>query len=402
MTAVNTCPQLRVNKKNPGNGIIEAYGRREGREWTKSLDTTDWGIANQKLQPLIQKWKLGATIGAEFTFGMGAARLLAHYEEADKATYRNLLLTWNRIKHFWHDKSVTGTSGAVFTDYCDRLLAGKIARQFVYKRRKHVNGRLKPGSVRNIQTFLKRVRNFAVERGNVHAFELPHWPKKIGRGKAKNIHHTAAQMATVFQRAAMLRLRGTPPTPLLLLIALGYCTGARYRDMLNLKVTDIEADLSRINYHRMRIGTDGVDKRPANKQAGNPKINADLRPLLVEAIAEAKRRGTPYLLAAEKRTKAGDVTYEVSGLQAQASDLFRGLADEGVIPKGSTIHTMRHTYITLALAAGVPVATVARDVGDTPETIYRVYVHADKDDSASSAISLYNGASPLRVIQGGV
>lgn len=379
-------PRPRLNVKNPENGIIEAYWRADGREVTKSLNTTDWAAAGRAIEPLIMQWKLGRTIGAEYTFGMGAANLLSHYRDTSTRTFRALELMWSRIAPLWHDKSIETTPGSDYTKFSTACVNGTAHLRYKYSTKGHG---LNKATVRNMQRFLKRVREFALANGNVAV--LPEWPQSYGRNKPKAIHHTKEQVAEVFRRVSMLRVPGTPPTPLQLLIALGYCTGARYRDMLNLKITDVQGD--RINYLEQR-------KRPSNKGAGKPKINIDLRPLLVEAIAEAKRRGTLFLLATERRVKGMPVSYPVCDLSAQARTFFEGLIAEGVLPTGSTIHTMRHTYITLALAANPHLLpTIAADVGDTPATIYSVYVHPNKDGDASAAISLYSGTSPLRVVK---
>jgi integrase len=46
------------------------------------------------------------------------------------------------------------------------------------------------------------------------------------------------------------------------------------------------------------------------------------------------------------------------------------------LPKGVSLHTLRHTHGSQLLAAGIPVAEVARRLGHTPETLMRIYAHA--------------------------
>ena len=41
-----------------------------------------------------------------------------------------------------------------------------------------------------------------------------------------------------------------------------------------------------------------------------------------------------------------------------------------------TPHYLRHTFVTIQLSNKIPVSTVAALVGDTPETIYKVYAHS--------------------------
>lgn len=50
-----------------------------------------------------------------------------------------------------------------------------------------------------------------------------------------------------------------------------------------------------------------------------------------------------------------------------------------------TPHYLRHTFVTIQLSNKVPVSTVAALVGDTPETIYKVYAHSfEKDEIHAS------------------
>lgn len=52
-----------------------------------------------------------------------------------------------------------------------------------------------------------------------------------------------------------------------------------------------------------------------------------------------------------------------------------------------TPHYLRHTFVSIQLSQNVPVTTVAALVGDTPETIYKVYAHSfEKDEIHASNI----------------
>lgn len=44
-------------------------------------------------------------------------------------------------------------------------------------------------------------------------------------------------------------------------------------------------------------------------------------------------------------------------------------------------HVLRHTYATHRLQEGVPVADVAKALGDTVRTLLRTYAHAMPDDN---------------------
>lgn len=47
-------------------------------------------------------------------------------------------------------------------------------------------------------------------------------------------------------------------------------------------------------------------------------------------------------------------------------------------------HQLRHSYCSIALANGVPVADLAKAVGDSPQTIMRTYAHASGVDTADA------------------
>ena len=50
-----------------------------------------------------------------------------------------------------------------------------------------------------------------------------------------------------------------------------------------------------------------------------------------------------------------------------------------------TPHYLRHTFVTIQLSNNIPISTVAAIVGDTPETIYKVYAHSfEKDEIQAS------------------
>lgn len=52
-----------------------------------------------------------------------------------------------------------------------------------------------------------------------------------------------------------------------------------------------------------------------------------------------------------------------------------------------TPHYLRHTFVSIQLSNNVPITTVAALVGDTPETIYKIYAHSfDKDEIYASNI----------------
>lgn len=58
-------------------------------------------------------------------------------------------------------------------------------------------------------------------------------------------------------------------------------------------------------------------------------------------------------------------------------------------------HQLRHSVASHAIAAGVPVANVARDLGDTVETVIRTYCHATEGASVGDAMERLLGGAEV-------
>ena len=54
-----------------------------------------------------------------------------------------------------------------------------------------------------------------------------------------------------------------------------------------------------------------------------------------------------------------------------------------------SLHTLRHTAITLMLTSGIPVHVVAARVGDTPATVLSTYAHLlpESDEIAAERVA---------------
>lgn len=53
-------------------------------------------------------------------------------------------------------------------------------------------------------------------------------------------------------------------------------------------------------------------------------------------------------------------------------------------------HVLRHTYVSILIAEGVPVTTVAKIIWDTPEMVMKAYAHslADEELKATEVLAL--------------
>jgi integrase len=68
--------------------------------------------------------------------------------------------------------------------------------------------------------------------------------------------------------------------------------------------------------------------------------------------------------------------------------LFKAIAKTAGLDEGVHIHTLRHTFASLALRAGVPITTQAAILGHDTAMLMRVYGHQlpSAEDTAAKAL----------------
>jgi len=74
-------------------------------------------------------------------------------------------------------------------------------------------------------------------------------------------------------------------------------------------------------------------------------------------------------------------------------DRFVQLRKGAGLPMGS-LHTLRHTHITIALTEGIPVHVVAARAGDRPEQILSTYAHLLPHSDAEAAAAVAAAIAP--------
>lgn len=158
---------------------------------------------------------------------------------------------------------------------------------------------------------------------------------------------------------------GGPLYPLLLL-ALG--TGMRLGELLGLQWRDIDWKASRITVERSVDGRHRVG--PPKSGRGRP---VDVPPQGLEALRTLRRQAKSLTWVFGSRTG------EKMGRKRlyAAFDKVRKAAGARGVPTDRTIHSARHTFVSLALAAGQDPAWVARQVGHhSADYTQRAYGHA--------------------------
>jgi integrase len=161
--------------------------------------------------------------------------------------------------------------------------------------------------------------------------------------------------------------------------ALMAATGCRQGEVIGLDVGDFDPAAGTLSISRTYISSLGT--------VGPPKSENGVRVIRVPALA------LPVLVAAVGRRKAGVLFPTSSGRRMRPTTVDRGvrcvLRDLGLEVRGS--HSLRHSVASALIAAAVPIADVARFLGDSPMTIIRTYVHATNVDVAAAMERLLGG-----------
>jgi integrase len=155
------------------------------------------------------------------------------------------------------------------------------------------------------------------------------------------------------------------------LVALLAAAGLRVMEAAALEVTDWDAATQTI----------AITKTAGPRGIGPPKSSNGVRtirvpsPAVPAVTAAAGKRTSGYLFPSE--SAGGWKAHNT--IRAPYLRLLKRLG----IPF-RRLHVLRHSAITHALAAGMPIGDVARYFGDSPATIVKVYLHATGRDVAGA------------------
>jgi integrase len=170
-------------------------------------------------------------------------------------------------------------------------------------------------------------------------------------------------------------------------LELDAATGARRGELLGLQWTDVNGKQLMIGRSLSQVGERVFLKEPKNKRFRVVTIpGSALKKLNEHRKAQQEYRdhfGASY---------QGDFIFcnpdgsplKPDTISAAVSLLFRSLK----LPKGASLHTLRHTHGSHLLAAGVPLTDVSKRLGHTnPHVTATVYAHAmpGHDDAAADA-----------------
>lgn len=155
--------------------------------------------------------------------------------------------------------------------------------------------------------------------------------------------------------------------------------GCRVGEALALDVTDFDPQAGTISITKTLVLVTGKIGPPKSENGVRTiRVPKAVVPVLVAAVAG--RTSGPLFRSSTGRR------YRHSACDAAMRQLSRDLE----LPPGNS-HLLRHSVATALVAAGVPVADVARYLGDSVETIVRTYLHAG-DADPSQAMDVIFGA----------
>jgi integrase len=235
------------------------------------------------------------------------------------------------------------------------------------------------GTRRLIHATLRRALNNAMAWDKI---------KTNPAGKANPPRHAAGRAQAWSTREVREFLEYVRGDRLEALWRLAVATGMRRGELLGLRWQDLDGD--RVHVRQQALPTPGA------VSFGPPKSRRSERSIALDAATvEALRhhRGTQTL----ERDLAGPA-YQDHDLifcnelgqpirPTKLGDRFVQLRKAAGLPMGS-LHTLRHTHITIALTEGIPVHVVAARAGDRPEQILSTYAHLLPHSDAEAAAAV--------------
>lgn len=166
--------------------------------------------------------------------------------------------------------------------------------------------------------------------------------------------------------------------------------GLRRSEVLGLEWSAIDFDAGTVEVRQGRVAVTGSESH-----IGEPKSERGKRVLLMPEYVAALRalratQAAERLAVGSMYPRHDLVAVHEDGTPVRPelySDQFRRLAAGAGVP-AIRLHDVRHTSVTLMLAAGHSIADVAAWHGHSPEEMLRTYVHATPDGLAAISASL--------------
>ena len=194
-------------------------------------------------------------------------------------------------------------------------------------------------------------------------------------------------IALTVEQQEQLIAGATAPWGMDVFLELDAATGARRGELLGLQWTDLQGTQLMIGRSLSQVGQQVFLKEPKNK-----KFRVITIPPTALKKMQAHRKAQQPQRDHFGESYQGDYIFcnpdgsplKPDTVSASVSLLFRTLK----LPKGASLHTLRHTHGSHLLAAGVPLTDVSKRLGHVnPHVTATVYAHAlpGRDDLAAAA-----------------
>ena len=247
-------------------------------------------------------------------------------------------------------------------------------------------------TVRNIaglvsSAYTRGMRWGIAELNPVQASEPPVPKKKEG-------------IALSVEQQEQLIAGATAPWGMDVFLELDAATGARRGELLGLQWPDLQGNQLMIGHSLSQVGQGVFLKEPKNKKFRTITIP----PSALKKLAAHRKNQQPYREHFGDSYQGDFIFSNPDGsplkpdtISASVSLLFRNLK----LPKGASLHTLRHTHGSHLLAAGVPLTDVSKRLGhSSPHVTATIYAHAleGRDDLAAKAWEKFktSGKQPVK------
>lgn len=327
MPRTNTGPYLKPNR----HGILEIRWTEGGRSCRLSTRTRDPQVAKDALGRFCLVEKETAERG--FTFADAWRIYWSEHVEKEVIAQERLIYAWQRLEPVFGARPIRETTTQDILDYT-------AAR------------RIKVGdaTIRRELSALAASVNYLITTKRILSTETPFIPlpkgsppkdRWLSRDEITHLLATAEKRRPAPPRGQPARLSRIER-----FVHLALRTGARRKAIERLLWSQVDFDRGLIDYNPRGA-------RQSSKRRPIVPIATSLRPILDRAYSE---RTGPYVLD------------EGGSIRTSFDSLVRAAELEDV-----TRHTLRHTWATHAVMAGVGFVEVARVLGNTVAMVERVY-----------------------------
>jgi integrase len=208
-------------------------------------------------------------------------------------------------------------------------------------------------------------------------------------------------VALTVEQQEQLIAKATAPWGMDVFLELDAATGARRGELLGLHWTDLDGSRLMIGRSLSQVGQQVFLKEPKNKKFRVVTIPGSA----LKKLEAHRQKQQPYREHFGDSYQGDYIFCNPDGsplkpdtVSASVSLLFRSLK----LPKGASLHTLRHTHGSHLLAAGVPLTDVSKRLGHVnPHVTATVYAHAlpGRDDLAADAWEKFQTSGKVKQVE---